>query len=212
MKKIYLVFILMISAHFTHAQLIRGYGLKLGATISNQYWEYSPSSRFEMEFENRVGFNVGLFAEFFNIPTFSIVTEVNYVQKGMKKEVVIRTVFQPEGNGEYATWDTRIDYLNLSSLGKIRLDFDIIRPYIVIGPKFDINIKYKSTLGTAESIEESYNNNRVGYKMGIGTEIQLTSFNLLLEILYDSDFNELFKNQHLEITSNSIEVRCGLMF
>jgi len=202
----------MISAHFTHAQLIRGYGLKLGATISNQYWEYSPSSRFEMEFENRVGFNVGLFAEFFNIPTFSIVTEVNYVQKGMKKEVVIRTVFQPEGNGEYATWDTRIDYLNLSSLGKIRLDFDIIRPYIVIGPKFDINIKYKSTLGTAESIEESYNNNRVGYKMGIGTEIQLTSFNLLLEILYDSDFNELFKNQHLEITSNSIEVRCGLMF
>ncbi len=212
MKKNYLVFILMISAHFTHAQLIRGYGLKLGATISNQYWEYSPSSRFEMEFENRVGFNVGLFAEFFNIPTFSIVTEVNYVQKGMKKEVVIRTVFQPEGNGEYATWDTRIDYLNLSSLGKIRLDFDIIRPYIVIGPKFDINIKYKSTLGTAESIEESYNNNRVGYKMGIGTEIQLTSFNLLLEILYDSDFNELFKNQHLEITSNSIEVRCGLMF
>ena len=47
--------------------------------------------------------------------------------------------------------------------------------------------------------------------MGLGTEINLISFNLLTEFLYDMDLNELYKNENLKINSNSFSLRVGIM-
>ena len=38
-----------------------------------------------------------MFAEILDMPFVSIVTEVNYIQKGMKKEIPITTTAQPDG-------------------------------------------------------------------------------------------------------------------
>ncbi len=196
----------------SQAQLIRGYGIKLGTTISSQTWEYVPALNFTFEPDNRIGLNIGIFAELLNNPIISIVTELNYIQKGMKEEVPVTTPSQPDGTGEFVTWDTRIDYINLSAFGKLRLNLGIVSPYVIAGPKIDFEINKEHSLDDTNIFENNFNKNRIGFKVGIGTEINLMSLNLLAEILYDADFNELYENEFLKVTSNSIDFRIGLMF
>ncbi len=212
MKRFFWALILLSFISTSQAQLIRGYGIKLGTTISSQTWEYVPALNFTFEPDNRIGLNIGIFAELLNNPIISIVTELNYIQKGMKEEVPVTTASQPDGTGEFVTWDTRIDYINLSAFGKLRLNLGIVSPYLIAGPKIDFEINKEHSLDDTNIFENNFNKNRIGFKVGIGTEINLVSLNLLAEILYDADFNELYENEFLKVTSNSIDFRIGLMF
>ncbi len=214
MNKICFVFALMFVFTSSQAQIIRGYGLKVGTTISNQEWEYSQESGLSyasFNTDNRIGINIGVFAEILDMPFVSIVTEVNYIQKGMKKEIPITTTAQPDGTGEFITWDTRLDYINISALGKVRLNYGIFTPYLLFGPKIDFEINKKNSLDPNNIFEENYNKNRFGLNVGLGTEINLISFNVLTEFLYDMDLNELYKNENLKINSNSFSLRVGIM-
>lgn len=214
MKKLIFVFLLMILVSTSQAQIFRGYGLKVGTTFSNQKWEYSTSlglSGLNFESDNRIGFNVGVFAEFLNIPFISIVTELNYFQKGMKKDIPVTTDWQPHGTGEFITWDTRVDYINISALGKVRINFGLFTPYVLFGPKIDFEINKKNSLGLVNVVEENFNKNRFGLKVGVGTEINLFSFKLLAEFLYDANFKELYENEILKVNSNSFDLRIGLL-
>lgn len=214
MKKEWLMLVLLFVVSCAQAQIIRGYGLKFGTTISNQEWEYSQASGFSnssFDTDNRIGFNIGIFSEFLDIPFISIVTEVNYIQKGMKKELPVTTINQPYGTGEFVTWNTRIDYLNFSAFGKLRFNIGLFAPYVLIGPKIDFEFNKINSLGTVNDVEENFNKNRFGFKVGIGTEIKLLSLNLLAEILYNKDFNELFENENLKVNSNSFDLRVGLI-
>ncbi len=211
MKKFFLALILVTFISTSQAQFVRGYGLKLGTTVANQDWEYVPSLNVTLSPDNRLGLNIGFFAELLNNPILSIVTEVNYVQKGMKTDIEKTTVSNPDGTGEFITWDTRVDYINLSALGKFRVKLGIVSPYVIAGPKIDFEINKVFSLDEANSVEENFNKNRIGFKVGIGAEINLMSLNLIFEFLYDADFNELFENENLKVNSNSIDLRVGLM-
>ena len=212
MKKIYLILILFSVVSTSQAQLIRNYGLKIGATISNQEWNYSTLP-IDFDPDNRWGLNLGVFTEFLDIPYFSLVTELNYVQKGMiEEDIPVTTVTNPDGTGEYVTWDTRVDYLNLCALGKLRLDFSLFTPYLLIGPKVDFEINLINSLGLTNEVEDNYNKIIYGVKLGGGTEIKLTSFSILAEIIYDYNFNDLFENENLIVTASSVDFRLGIMF
>jgi hypothetical protein len=211
MKKVYLIIILLFFISSSQAQLIRGYGVKIGATISNQKWDYNNYLP-ELNPESRWGFNVGVFSEFFNSPYLSLITELNYVQKGMKKDLPVSTITNPDGTGEFITWDTRIDYLNLSALGKLRLDFNPLIPYILLGPKIDFQINLDNSMGLLNVVEKNFNEVMYGLKVGIGSEVQFDSFSLLTEILYDYNINELYKNENLTVTLDSFDFRLGIMF
>lgn len=214
MKKEWLMLVLLFVVSDAQAQIIRGYGLKFGTTISNQEWEYSQASGFSnssFDTDNRIGFNIGIFSEFLDIPFISIVTELNYIQKGMKKEIPVTTIYQPLGTGEFVTWNTRIDYINISAFGKFRFNMGLFAPYVLIGPKIDFEINKINSLETVNVVEENFNKNRFGFKVGIGTEINLLSLNLLAEILYNKDFNELFENENLKVNSNSFDLRVGII-
>jgi hypothetical protein len=210
-KIIVLIFMCFIYST-TQAQIVRGYGLKIGGTIANQNWEYVPSIGVSLDPENRVGFNFGIFTELLDNPFFSLVTEVNYLQKGMKQEVEQTTVANPDGIGEFITWDTRVDYLNLSALGKLRLNVGIISPYIIAGPKIDFEINKSLSLIEANIVEQNFKKNIFGFKVGIGGEVNLVVVNLLVEFLYDSDLNDLYKNENLKVNSNSFDLRVGIIF
>jgi opacity protein-like surface antigen len=214
MKKICFVVALIFVVSSSQAQIIRGYGLKVGTTISNQDWEYSNTSglsHLSFDSDNKIGLNIGIFSEFLNFPFISIVTELNYIQKGMKKEILVTTVTQPDGTGEFATWDTRVDYINISVFGKLRFNVGLFAPYALLGPKIDFEINKTNSLGSINIVEKGFNKNRIGFKVGIGTEINLLSFSLLAEILYDADFNELYKNENLNVNSNSFDFRVGII-
>jgi len=211
MKKIYLILILFTFISNSQAQLIRGFGVKIGATIANEDWDYSYLPT-DFEPDNRWGLNLGVFTEFLNIPYFSLVTELNYVQKGMTEEFPVTTTTNPDGTGEYITWDTRVDYLNLSALGKFRLDLSRFIPYILLGPKIDFEINQENSLDWTNVVEENFNEVMYGFKIGIGSEVELGTFNLFAEILYDYNFNELYENENLIVTANSVDFRIGIMF
>ena len=214
MKKVCFAVALIFVFSSSQAQIIRGYGLKLGTTISNQNWEYSNSSGLSgasFKTDNRIGLNIGIFSEFLNLPFISVVTEVNYIQKGMKEEVPVTTVTQPDGTGEFITWETRVDYINISAFGKFRLNVGIFSPYVILGPKIDFEIYKKDSFGQVNVVAENFDKNRFGLKFGIGTEVNLLSFSLLAEFLYDVDFNELYENENLKVNSNSFDFRIGII-
>ena len=214
MKKVCFIFALIMFVSTSQAQIIRGYGLKVGTTISNQDWEYSNSSGLSglsFDSNSRVGINFGIFTELLNVPFISIVTEVNYLQKGMKKDIPVTTNSQPDGTGEFITWDTKVSYINISALGKLRINTGLFTPYILLGPKIDFEINKSNSIGSLNVVEENFNKNRFGLKVGIGTEINLSAFSFLAEFLYDADFNELYENQNLKIKSNSFDLRIGII-
>jgi hypothetical protein len=200
MKKLVTITLVLLFAGISQAQLLRGAGIKLGVTFASQNWDYAVVN---IDPDTRVGFNIGAFAEFFDIPVFSVVGEVNYVQKGLRN--LEASIFD-----EFLDGHVRLDYLNFSVLGKARLHYVAVSPYIVAGPKLDIEIN-------RNAIEESlilsnFNKERLGFKIGIGTEIHLLYASLLVEFIYDADFNELYSNNNLSIDSKSYDLRIGVMF
>ena len=211
MKFIYPILILTFLVTASQAQILRGYGFKIGATLASEDWDYTRLST-DFTPDCRWGFNLGVFGAFLNIPYFSLITELNYVQKGMTKELPVTTITHPDGTGEYVTWDSRIDYLNLSALGKLRSSFGSFTPYILIGPKIDFELGVDNSLGTTNEVEDEFKNIMYGVKMGGGIEIELPNFSLLAEVLYDYNFNSLFKNENLTVTESSVDFRLGIMF
>lgn len=209
MKIIYLVLLLIFFVTNSQAQIIRGYGFKAGATLASEDWDYK---QFNFKPDSRWGLNLVVFGEFFNIPYFSLVAELNYDQKGMKEDIPVTTTANPDGTGEYITWDTRVDYLNLSMLGKLRLNFSLINPYILIGPKIDFEINQENSLGSADIVEDNFETILYGAKLGGGVEIQISSFSILAEVIYDYNFNDLYKNEYLTVTVSSVDFRLGIMF
>jgi hypothetical protein len=207
MKIIYLFLITICWSATSEAQLIRSFGLKAGATNSSQEWNYTYLTDFTPE--TRWGINVGVFSEFMNIPYFSFVTELNYVQKGMKDKIAVTTPQNPDPI-EFITWDTRVDYLNFSTLGKCRFDLSRFIPYILFGPRVDFEINQENSPDGTNVVAENFNEIMYGIKIGVGSEFKFDSFNLLAEILYDYNFNDLYKGEYLTVISDSFDFRIGI--
>ena len=215
MKIFLFLFSIILFVTSAESQIIKSYGLKLGVTSANQKWDYSINSGFSkasFDSDNRIGLNIGLFTEFLDIPFISIVTEVNYFQKGMKEQIPETSAPQPDGTGNFITWDTRVDYINISAFGKLRYDLGVLTPYVLLGPKIDFELNKKNSLGPVNEVEKNFKNNRFGFKLGVGSEINLGSIHLLAELLYDIETNELYKSENLKVNSNSFDVRVGIFF
>jgi hypothetical protein len=205
----YLILIFIFFVSTSQAQLIRGYGFKAGVTSSNQDWDYNYLKDFTPE--TRWGINVGIFSEFLNIHYFSLVAELNYVQKGMKDEIAIITPQSPDPT-KFITWDTRVDYLNLSALGKFRYEFQSFIPYILLGPKIDFQINEETSPESVNVVANNFNEFMYGFKVGVGSEIKFVSFSLSVEILYDYNINHLYEGEYLTVNSDSFDFRIGIMF
>jgi hypothetical protein len=200
MKKLLILLFIFSIVSINHAQEFRGMGLKVGATLTSQEWDYSLGS---IDPDNRMGFNIGVFAEFFDLQFFSVVGEVNYVQKGLTnlEGIVAETLLGG---------DVRLNYLNLAALAKLRFNYVVFSPYIVAGPKIDIELNREAAIENL--VVSNFSKERVGFKLGIGTELDLKSVILLAEFLYDADFNELYNENNLVIDSKSYDFRIGILF
>lgn len=204
MKKLFVCLIVFaITATAVNAQLVRGWGLKAGATFSKQEWDYT-SSPGDPEKYDGTGLNIGAFVELLNNPLLTIVTEANYVQKGAESNV---TIPLPGPDAEVKS-DKRIDYINFAALAKVRINLGIIKPYVLAGPKIDFEIEKTNS----EPFQDNFQKGRWGFKVGVGSEVNILPINLFAEILYDADFNDLYNNQNLHINTSSVDLRVGILF
>lgn len=212
MKVIYPILIFTFFITASQAQILRGYGIKIGTTLASEDWDYTRLST-DFTPDSRWGFNLGVFVEFLDIPYFSLVTELNYIQKGRTVELPITSVTYPDGTGDYFTWDTRVDYYDLSVLGKLRFETSDFVPYILIGPKIDFEInRYQSQTNVFNVFENDFNDVLYGIRTGACSEFNFYSTKLLIEILFDFNFTKLYESEYLKVTSDSFDFRLGIMF
>jgi len=210
MKKI-VILLVIFATSISYSQIIKDFGLKIGGTISHQNWDYTNLG-FDPGFnpDNKLGFNIGLFVESPDISFLRIVGELNFVQKGIQEELAVTTAESPIPTGETKLWKLGINYLNLSILVKPNLDFNLIKPYILIGPKIDLELS--KSVESEESFYDEFNKNPIGLRLGLGSEIQIINLRFLAEFIYDTDFENLYKNKNVEVTSHSYDFRIGIFF
>ncbi|KAF0152455.1 MAG: hypothetical protein FD143_1093 [Ignavibacteria bacterium] len=208
MKRLFiLIFLFFVSV--SYSQFIKGYGLKIGATNSHQSWGYtaiSPVRGFDPD--NKIGFNIGLFAEHFNYSNFQLITELNYVQKGIQKEIARTESESPEILGK-VLWKLMIDYVNISILAKPKFALEKVTPYLLFGPRIDFEIAKSLAFDEARGYD-NFKKSRTGVKMGLGSEINLFNMRFLTELVYDLDLLELYENENVKVTSYSFDFRIGV--
>ena len=207
MKKLSILIIILLLAISSEAQVLRSVGIKLGFTLSSQDWKYSNlSSISSWNPDSKLGFNGGLFAEFLNDNIFTIVTELNFLEKGAEYEMPVTTADNPDGTGQTILWNASLTYLNFSLLGKARYDMGAITPYLIAGPYLDIELNKSDELSYQDA-----DKNRLGLKAGIGSEINILPVKLIVEFVYQYDFDSFNKTELLEITSQAFDIRVGVM-
>jgi hypothetical protein len=190
-----------------HAQIIRGYGLKLGAVSASQTWDFDFNVNLPVE--ARWGYDAGIFVEVLDMPYFSVLAEVHYIQKGFSVTLPITTPVFPEGTGQYATLRPRADYLSIPLLAKVRFETGLIDPCLYAGPRFDILIGSKAE--GANAVFDELKGTGTGAVVGAGVEIP-TAFvpSLLAEIRYSTSFDDAFVNNHLTVKNHSFEILVGV--
>ena len=205
MRRIILAVVLVLfSFSGANARLLKGYGLKAGVVVANQDFEYSEG--FQADTKDRAGLDFGVFAEWLDIPFFSILTEVHYIQKGHADEFVRTDEFGTPISSTRI--DHRLDYLSVPLLAKASLRTKHVLPYLVVGPRFDFLLDYKSE--TLDQVYKELKDSDVGATIGLGMESRTDPVKVLVEFRYSPDFTDAYKTDLLKVKNNSFEILFGV--
>ncbi|MFZ1081620.1 MAG: porin family protein [Candidatus Kryptoniota bacterium] len=209
MKTIKLVLFISILAlcDRSHAQLIRAYGLKLGTDAANESWVYTTFSNSPSD--NRWGFTVDGFVEFFNLPFFSGVAEIQYTQKGMMEKLPVTTDAGPEGTGQFLTIGPSVNYLSIPLLAKVRFERGNITPYLIAGPRMDFLLS-KNGNGY-DLVVNQFKTSEFGATFGVGVELtSILPVGALAEFRYNPSFDDALNNGSVKVRNRSFDFLLGV--
>jgi len=212
--KKYSLFVLVIITFLSpqvNAQLLRTYGIKVAYTSADQKLEYYYLGG-NLTTLRRDGFNVAIYAEWLNTPIFSIVTQCEYTQRGFGNEIIETSEFGPMEIGSYKLFN-RVDYLSIPIFGKITIPMEIIKPYVLIGPRLDYLLGYKSGVGGYNVLFDNFSKTIIGASFGVGVDLKgLSTLPILLEGRYNIDLKDSYNTDLLKVRNNSIDVWLGYYF
>jgi hypothetical protein len=190
----------------SEAQL-KSYGLKFGASLSNESWNYTNYS-YGFSPESRWGITLGGFIELFEHLHLSLITEADLIQKGISETFEVTTVSEPDGTGEFITLRPRIDYLSILALGKARVELSGFSPYAIVGPRIDVVLN-KAPDGF-QAVIDGFNTVDVGVTLGVGTQLNFLPVRVLAEFRFSPNLTDSYRSQFLSIRANSIELLLGI--
>jgi hypothetical protein len=206
-KWLFILAAFLSAASMTHAQLVRGYGIKLGTVAANQSWKYADTP--ELTTSERWGVTGGVYVELLDLPLVSVVGEIQYTKKGMTFSAPVTTELQPNGTGQFITQSPKVDYLSIPVLAKVRLPFPAISPYLIAGPRADLLLSKKGD--GYDAVVDNFKTTEVGGTFGLGVEVHtLLPVGLLAEIRYNPSFRDAFKNEFLSVRNHSFDFLVGL--
>ncbi|MCB0743616.1 MAG: outer membrane beta-barrel protein [Ignavibacteriae bacterium] len=190
------------------SQIISNYGIKLGIAISNQTWDYEDD--FKMEFDSKLSFSPRIFVDIFNFPFWQLEGEFGYLRKGFKEKIPFTTPSQPDGTGEFITNNNSLDYFTISALAKFKYDLQLISPYIIIGPQFNLLINKDIQQGW-EVIFDKYKSSNINFSIGVGTEFkEIITFPVILEYRYEGDIINNYELSNISIKNYSHVILLGI--
>lgn len=208
MKKFCVVLCFFLISSALKAQLVNGYGIKLGMGITNHTWHYN-SADFDFHWDNHSGISARVFADFLNFSNFNIEGEIGYLQKGARLDVFTTTVENPDPVKRKLT--NCLDYLSASLMGKTKYNLGMFTPYILLGPQFN----YLAGKDVEFLLVGPYNHFKksiFGYTAGTGTELKIMSLNFLVEYRFEKDLTSNYDLPVLDIKNYSHSVLIGVKF
>jgi hypothetical protein len=200
-RRIFVFFTIVVTAwSYLPAQLVKGFGVKIGTAFADQSWQYVGTP--EWPTTNRLGFTANAFVELFDHSCIGGVIEIQYTQKGMTQSVPITTQSQPEGTGQFITVSPRVDYISIPILAKLRYPESFLSPYVFAGPRIDCLI-YKQGNGY-DAVIDKFKTVELGATIGAGIEVESPlPVSVLAEFRYDLSFAHSFQNDFLSVTNHS---------
>ncbi|MCF8296842.1 MAG: PorT family protein [Melioribacteraceae bacterium] len=202
MNKFFLIFFLILLNIPNFGQAMDGYGVKIGWGFANHSWEYNSSSNIKLDWESNSGFTARAFADISFLSFLNMEGEIGYAQKGAKHKIVITTISQPDGTGEYGIIDNRLDYLSISLMGKVKYNLELIIPYIILGPEYNYLLSKKIDQGF-EVVYDAFKKNIFGFSAGFGSEIILPPINIIVEYRYSEDLTNNYNSSTIDIKNYS---------
>jgi opacity protein-like surface antigen len=181
------------------AQIVRTFGFKLGAADATQSIDFHLPLGLAADISYRWGYDFAGFVEFFNDPHFSVVAELDYVQKGFWYQ------YNSFDTGlESAAMNSRYDYLSIPVLAKVRYQIGILAPYVFAGPRFDRLLFTNATYLPF---------NEFGMSVGAGTEIDIRgACHLLMEARYSPSLAYSYPYNERSVKNESFEFQAGIGF
>jgi hypothetical protein len=201
---VFTIIVAFFSLTVSHAQLLRGYGFKVGAVASSQNWD---TQDYTMTNDYRWDVDVSAYLELIDVPVFSLVTELQYSRRGS----ILNVILTEEANRPYYSFFVdRYDYLCIPILAKIRFSTSFIDPYLIVGPRFDFLLSTHQDK-FADNRHMTMASSEHGLTVGIGAELKpLYIPVLLLEIRYNSAFTDSFADRYFRIRSHSFDCLLGV--
>jgi hypothetical protein len=206
-----LLLAMIVYSNQSDAQLLKSYGIKAAITSASQSFTYSnpPLSGFGPDVKRRIGFGIALYAEWFNVPFISIISQMEYTQRGIGEEIAITTTSPTPIRTEVR--DKRLDYLSIPILAKASIPFGIITPYILIGPRVDILLGYHDEFIVGTSIYQDFKKTMFGGTVGAGLGLaNLLPTTISVELRYNFDFSDSYDTSLLKVHNNAYDVWVGI--
>ena len=216
MKKIFLTIYLILNFMFGHSQIIKSIGIKSGMTYTTQDWVYQ-SINVQRDIKYKTGFYEAMTLELFNNKYLSLVTDLSYAQKGYKETATFRNINNPAVIIGYLNYDTRFDFLSLSPMLKARTNIRSFSPYVMIGPRIDYCISYKS-INDFSSIVSGSNKPVYGLSSVVGVEFKKNKIGILAEGHYLLDFSHFYDTKptggitHITIDNKAYILTLGFKY
>jgi hypothetical protein len=196
-------------ASASSSQFLRSYGLKAAYTVADQP---VTSSVISIDTKSHAGFNAAVFAEWLDLSWFSVVTQLEYVQRGMEMEFVVTTAESPEGIGTRRVAG-RVNYLSLPILAKVEIPLGEVSPYVLAGPRLDYLISYRSDDGLFDALYKQFRKTLLGASFGAGLaargDLPVT---ILLEARYNIDLQNSYATPFYTTVNKAFDVWVGIGF
>lgn len=198
-------------ANPSSAQFIRAYGIMAGAVQSRQQWDYTPQSLTTgLDSKPLWGVAVSGFVECLDAPYVSVLTGMDYTQKGreftvMATEVDLNSPFGYRDIG-LRDYEERLHYIGVHVLAKLRLESPKATPYLAIGPRYDYLVIHPTA-----HVYERFKKSELSLMMVAGVELSVhNAFGLVAEFRYHSALTDAYQTDMLTISNRYMEFLVGV--
>lgn len=179
-------------------RILNAIGVTGGVTFSKQKWNFSDPD-FTRRNKFIRGYNGSVMAELFSRDYTSLISELQFNQKGTKE---IDTI----GN----TYANKVNYICFNNFYRIRYEMDRIIPYILIGPRLEYSL---SQATASPSITGSFKKIHVTASAGAGVEfVNYGNIKFFVEGHFNPDIMRSYKQENLSIRTTAYEIRVGLKY
>jgi hypothetical protein len=199
----------LIFTRVVYSQFISDYGMKIGMTASKPNFKYDPSINItDVPFdETRISPNIGIFLRFLDLKNIDFETQLSYLQKGGENKYEITTINQPNGTGEFLTFEIQFEYTQLGLGIRPKYSTNTVDAYSYIGGSLDYLLGVKNIIIPKNQFKDFV----FGYAMGVGLSFnEILNNPIFLEVVYNSDISKVYQTQGLDIKNKLWLFRIGV--